>query len=46
MPPLYRLTQGGKTVYARDEAHREQLLKTVFNANAKVEIRASRAWAK
>ncbi len=38
MPPLYRLAQGGKTVYARDDAHREQLLKTEFKANAKVEV--------
>jgi topoisomerase-4 subunit B len=38
MPPLYRLTQGAKSEYARDEKHREQLLKTVFKGNAKVEI--------
>jgi topoisomerase-4 subunit B len=38
VPPLYRLTQGGKTVYARDDAHREHLLKTVFKANAKVDV--------
>ncbi|MEI9989376.1 MAG: DNA topoisomerase IV subunit B [Rhizomicrobium sp.] len=38
MPPLYRLTQGAKTEYARDEKHRDQLLKTVFKANAKVEV--------
>jgi len=38
MPPLYRLTQGGKTVYARDEADRDRLLKTQFRAGAKVEI--------
>ncbi|MGH6876998.1 MAG: DNA topoisomerase IV subunit B, partial [Rhizomicrobium sp.] len=38
MPPLYRITQGSKTEYARDDAHREQLLKTVFKAGAKVEI--------
>jgi topoisomerase-4 subunit B len=37
MPPLYRLTQGSKSEYARDEAHREQLLKTVFKSAAKVE---------
>ncbi|HEY1631603.1 MAG TPA: DNA topoisomerase IV subunit B [Rhizomicrobium sp.] len=36
-PPLYRLAQGNKTIYARDDAHREQLLKTEFKANAKVE---------
>jgi topoisomerase-4 subunit B len=38
MPPLYRLSQGGKTVYARDDADRERLLKSEFRANAKVEI--------
>jgi topoisomerase-4 subunit B len=38
MPPLYRLSHAGKTLYARDDAHREQLLKTEFKANAKVEI--------
>jgi topoisomerase IV subunit B len=38
LPPLFRLSHGGKTVYARDEAHRDELLKTAFRANAKVEI--------
>jgi len=38
VPPLYRLTHGSKTVYARDEAHRDTLLKSEFNANAKVEV--------
>ncbi|WP_420394003.1 DNA topoisomerase IV subunit B [Acuticoccus sp.] len=26
VPPLYRLTQGAKTLYARDDAHREALM--------------------
>jgi topoisomerase-4 subunit B len=30
LPPLYRLTAGGKTEYARDDAHREELVRTVF----------------
>jgi topoisomerase-4 subunit B len=38
VPPLYRLTQGAKTVYARDDAHKERLLKTAFKANGKVDI--------
>ncbi len=38
MPPLYRLSHGGKSVYARDDAHRDQLIKSEFKANAKVEI--------
>ncbi|MBI3675179.1 MAG: DNA topoisomerase IV subunit B [Proteobacteria bacterium] len=38
MPPLYRLTQGAKSEYARDEKHREQLMKTVFKGSAKVDV--------
>jgi topoisomerase IV subunit B len=38
MPPLYRLTQGAKSVYARDDRHKEELLKSFFRANAKVEV--------
>jgi len=38
LPPLYRLSHGGKTFYARDEAHRDELLKKEFRANANVEI--------
>jgi topoisomerase-4 subunit B len=38
VPPLYRLTHGSKTVYARDEQHRDELLKAEFHANAKVDI--------
>ncbi len=38
MPPLYKLAHGGKSMYARDDAHKDQLLKTEFKANAKVEI--------
>ncbi|HUG60554.1 MAG TPA: DNA topoisomerase IV subunit B [Methylomirabilota bacterium] len=37
VPPLYRMTHGGKTVYARTDAHREELLATVFK-NKKPEI--------
>ncbi|MBE1236316.1 DNA topoisomerase IV subunit B [Phaeovibrio sulfidiphilus] len=37
-PPLYRLTQGAKSVYARDDAHRDELLKTVFKGKGKVDI--------
>jgi topoisomerase IV subunit B len=37
VPPLYKLTQGAKTVYARDDAHRERLLKSTFKGNGKVE---------
>jgi len=38
VPPLFRLTQGSKSIYARDEQHREELLKREFKANAKVEV--------
>jgi topoisomerase-4 subunit B len=38
LPPLYRLTQGGKSAYARDEAERDSLLETDFNGRGKVEI--------
>jgi topoisomerase IV subunit B len=38
VPPLYRLQHGGKIVYARDDKHKEQLMKKEFNANAKVEV--------
>ena len=38
VPPLYRLTQGGKTLYARDDQHREELLRTEFKGRGKVEI--------
>ena len=38
MPPLYRITQGSRTEYARDDAHREQLLKTVFKGNTKIDV--------
>ncbi len=37
VPPLYRLTQGAKSAYARDDRHKEQLLKTTFKSG-KVEI--------
>jgi topoisomerase IV subunit B len=38
VPPLYRLTQGAKTVYARDDAHKEKLLATAFKGNGKVDV--------
>ncbi len=38
VPPLYRLSQGAKVAYARDDAHREQLMRTEFSGRGKVEI--------
>jgi len=37
-PPLYRLTQGAVTQYARDDAHREVLMKSGFKGKGKIEI--------
>ncbi|MBV1835843.1 DNA topoisomerase IV subunit B [Acetobacter estunensis] len=37
-PPLYRLTQGAKTIYAMDDADRERKIRSGFKANAKVEV--------
>jgi topoisomerase-4 subunit B len=37
-PPLYRLTQGAKSVYAMNDADRDKQLKTVFKGAAKVDI--------
>ena len=30
VPPLYRLQHGGKSVYARNDAHKDELIATVF----------------
>jgi len=38
MPPLYRITQGAKMTYARDDAHKDQLLRTEFSGRGKVDI--------
>ena len=38
VPPLFRLQHGGKIAYARNDEHKAQLLKSDFNANAKVEV--------
>ena len=37
VPPLYKLTQGAKTLYARDDPHREELMKS-FDGAKKVEV--------
>ncbi len=37
-PPLYRLTQGAKSIYAMTDADRDKKLKSAFKAGAKVEI--------
>ena len=38
VPPLYRLAHGGKTFYARDDEHREEILQKEFRAGTKVEV--------
>ncbi|AVA21638.1 DNA topoisomerase IV subunit B [Rhizobium sp. LEGMi198b] len=38
VPPLYKITQGSKSIYARDDAHRLELMETEFKGKGKVEI--------
>jgi topoisomerase-4 subunit B len=38
VPPLYRITQGATSLYARDDAHKDELMATVFNGRGKVEV--------
>jgi len=38
VPPLFRLSHGGKIFYARNDKHRDEILKKEFHANAKVEV--------
>jgi topoisomerase-4 subunit B len=37
-PPLYRLQAGGISIYARDDADRERLIKSRFKSSQKVEV--------
>ncbi|WP_394891493.1 DNA topoisomerase IV subunit B [Mesorhizobium sp. AaZ16] len=38
VPPLYRISQGGKVAYARNDAHKDELLRTEFAGRGKIEI--------
>ncbi|KRA42684.1 DNA topoisomerase IV subunit B [Devosia sp. Root635] len=38
LPPLYRISQGGKTLYARDDAHKNELMETEFTGKGKVDM--------
>jgi topoisomerase IV subunit B len=38
VPPLYRLSQGGKSAYARNDIHKEELLRKEFSGRGKVEV--------
>jgi topoisomerase-4 subunit B len=37
-PPLFRLSQGDRTAYARDEQHKDQLMATDFSGRGRVDI--------
>ena len=37
-PPLYRLTQGAKSIYAMNDAHKDVLMKTGFAGRGAIEI--------
>jgi len=38
VPPLYRISQGGNVAYARDDAHKDELLRTQFAGRGKIEL--------
>ncbi len=38
VPPLYKLAQGAKTLYARDDAHKDELMETEFTKRGKVDV--------
>jgi topoisomerase IV subunit B len=38
VPPLYRLAHGGKVFYARNDKHKDEIMRAEFRANANVEI--------
>ena len=35
-PPLFRLSKGGRTEYAQDDAQKDELVRTVFNGKADI----------
>ncbi|MCK5576298.1 MAG: DNA topoisomerase IV subunit B, partial [Sphingomonadales bacterium] len=37
-PPLYRIAQGGKVIYARDDDHKDELMANEFTGKGKIEI--------
>ncbi len=37
-PPLYRLTQGGESVYAMDDADKDELMASHFKGRGKIEV--------
>ncbi len=38
MPPLYRLAAAGTVAYARDDAHKDELITTIFKNKKKIDI--------
>ena len=38
MPPLFRIQQGSKSMYANDEAHKDRLIETEFTGRGKIEV--------
>jgi len=38
IPPLYRISQGSKTLYARDDNHKDDLLRTEFTGKSKIDV--------
>ncbi len=38
VPPLYKLSQGPNTLYARNDAHKDELMQSAFERRGKIEI--------
>ena len=38
LPPLFRITQGGQTYYAKDEAHKDEIINEQLSSKTKIEI--------
>ena len=38
VPPLYRISQGGKTLYARDDMHKDELMAAEFSGRGKIDV--------
>ena len=38
LPPLFRITQGGQTYYAKDEAHKDEIINEQLSSKIKIEI--------
>ena len=38
VPPLFKLSQGGNVIYAKDELHKEEIIKKHFNTKSKIDV--------